>query len=43
MRRNAERDKRSTELAEAYGWHVVRVWECRVQDDPTAVAKLLLA
>ncbi|WP_404393734.1 very short patch repair endonuclease [Humibacillus xanthopallidus] len=43
MRRNAERDKRSTELAEGHGWHVVRVWECSVQDDATAVARLILA
>lgn len=42
MRRNAERDLRSTELAKQYGWHVVRVWECQVLDDPTAVATLLL-
>ncbi len=43
MRRNAERDKRSTELAEEHGWHVVRVWECSVQDDATAVARVILA
>ena len=42
MRRNADRDRRSTELAEHYGWRVVRVWECEVQDDPTTVAQQLL-
>jgi DNA mismatch endonuclease (patch repair protein) len=42
MRRNAERDRRSTELAQAYGWRVVRVWECQVQDDPSSVAHQLL-
>lgn len=43
MRRNAERDQRSTELAEEHGWHVVRVWECSVRADPTAVATRILA
>jgi DNA mismatch endonuclease (patch repair protein) len=42
MRRNADRDRRSTELAEQYGWHVVRVWECQVQDDSSAIAQQLL-
>lgn len=42
MRRNADRDRRSTELAEQYGWHVVRVWECQVQDDSSEVAQQLL-
>ncbi|MBX6723827.1 MAG: very short patch repair endonuclease [Dactylosporangium sp.] len=43
MRRNRDRDRRSTELARAAGWTVVRVWECSVRDDPTAAAKLALA
>ena len=30
-------------LAEALGWHVLRVWECRVIADPGAVASELLA
>lgn len=42
MRRNAERDQRSTALAEEHGWRVVRVWECEVSQDPLAVAKRLL-
>jgi DNA mismatch endonuclease, patch repair protein len=42
MRRNAERDRLSTDLAQRYGWRVVRVWECQVQEDPSAVAQRLL-
>jgi len=38
MNRNRNRDKRSTELAQALGWTVVRVWECRVKDDAAACA-----
>ena len=43
MRRNAERDRRSTALAEAGGWNVARVWECEVRDDPGGVAASLLS
>ena len=43
MRRNAERDERSTELAQEAGWEVVRVWECAVRTDPAGVARDLLA
>ncbi|WP_299444945.1 very short patch repair endonuclease [uncultured Phycicoccus sp.] len=39
MRRNAERDRRSTQLAQDHGWCVVRVWECQVRRDPDAVAR----
>ena len=42
MRRNAERDRRSTQLAEEHGWHVVRVWECQICRDPAAVARAVL-
>lgn len=42
MRRNAERDRRSTQLAQAHGWRVIRVWECQVRRDPTAVATSIL-
>jgi DNA mismatch endonuclease, patch repair protein len=38
MRRNKERDKRSTQLATDAGWTVVRVWECEVVDDRQAAA-----
>lgn len=38
MRRHAERDHRSTQLAQDHGWHVVRVWECQVRRDPDVVA-----
>ncbi|MFW5473122.1 very short patch repair endonuclease [Knoellia sp. CPCC 206450] len=38
MRRNAERDRKATELAEQSGWHVVRVWECEVRNDPEGLA-----
>lgn len=42
MRRNAERDKISTALAQENGWRVVRVWECQVRADPGAAAAVLL-
>jgi DNA mismatch endonuclease (patch repair protein) len=43
MRRNAERDRRSTELAQDLGWKVIRVWECEVKDDPSSVAQRILS
>jgi DNA mismatch endonuclease, patch repair protein len=43
MRRNAERDRRSTALAEERGWEVIRVWECDLRDDPGGVAASLLS
>lgn len=42
MRRNRERDVRSTALAEEFGWTVVRVWECEVRADPRAAARGVL-
>lgn len=42
MRRNAERDKRSTRLAEEAGWKVVRVWECEVYRDANSLALEIL-
>lgn len=42
MRRNAERDRRSTSLAEEAGWRVVRVWECQIREaKETVVARVL--
>jgi DNA mismatch endonuclease, patch repair protein len=38
MERNRERDTRSTAMAVAAGWTVVRVWECSIQADPLAAA-----
>lgn len=38
FRRNRERDIRSTELAQAAGWTVVRLWECTIRADPAAAA-----
>jgi DNA mismatch endonuclease (patch repair protein) len=43
MHRNAERDQRSTALAQEQGWTVVRVWECEVREDAAAVAAQTLA
>jgi DNA mismatch endonuclease (patch repair protein) len=43
MLRNAERDRRSTVLAQEDGWNVIRVWECEVRVDPSSVAASLLA
>jgi DNA mismatch endonuclease (patch repair protein) len=42
MRRNAERDRVSTALAQEQGWHVIRVWECEVSRDADAVARPIL-
>lgn len=42
MERNAERDQRSSSLAESLGWRAVRVWECEVRNDPEGVATGLL-
>lgn len=42
MRRNAERDRRSSALAEEHGWHVVRIWECEVRESPYEAARRLL-
>jgi DNA mismatch endonuclease (patch repair protein) len=38
-----ERDARSTRIAEAADWHVVRVWECEVSEDVGSVVARLLA
>lgn len=43
MKRNAERDLRSTVLAQEQGWTVMRVWECEVRERPDAVAQDVLA
>jgi DNA mismatch endonuclease (patch repair protein) len=43
MERNAERDARSSALAESLGWRAVRVWECDVRADPVSVAHRLLS
>lgn len=42
MRTNRERDARSTHLAEQAGWQVVRVWECRIRQDPVGAARATL-
>ena len=38
MARNAERDVRSSALAEQAGYRLLRVWECEVRADPAAAA-----
>lgn len=43
MRRNAERDQRSSLLAEELGWIVERLWECVIREDPRGVADKILA
>jgi DNA mismatch endonuclease, patch repair protein len=43
MARNKERDERSTSLAQAGGWVVVRVWECSVRLDPREAALAVLS
>lgn len=42
MRHNKERDQRSTALAEALGWQVVRLWECSIRADPGQAAAAVL-
>lgn len=42
MRRNRERDARSTRLASEAGWHVVRLWECVVRRDPEGAARAVM-
>lgn len=42
MRRNAERDERSTTLARDAGWTVVRLWECTIREDAVACARAAL-
>jgi DNA mismatch endonuclease (patch repair protein) len=37
-----ERDRRSTEAAEAAGWTVLCVWECEVRKDPVTAALRIL-
>jgi DNA mismatch endonuclease (patch repair protein) len=40
--RNAERDRRSSALAEELGWRATRIWECAIRDAPDEVARELL-
>lgn len=42
LARTRERDARSTELARAAGWTVVRVWECSIRADPKEAARAVL-
>jgi DNA mismatch endonuclease (patch repair protein) len=42
IRRNAERDLRSTALAESDGWVVARVWECEVAHNAEQMAQRIL-
>jgi DNA mismatch endonuclease (patch repair protein) len=42
MRRNAERDIRSTGLAEEHGWTVFRLWECQVRSSAGSLARQIL-
>lgn len=43
MRRNAERDRSSTRLAQQQGWIVLRFWECSVLSDPLTCAHHVLS
>jgi len=43
MLRNHERDERSTALAQALGWKVVRIWEHDVVNNAGQAAALVLA
>ena len=39
LERNADRDRRSTALAQAAGWAVVRVWEHEITSDVAAAVQ----
>jgi len=39
METNRVRDLRSTHTAEELGWHVIRVWECEVNEDARGLAQ----
>jgi DNA mismatch endonuclease, patch repair protein len=43
IKTNRNRDQRINSLLEAQGWHVVRVWETDVKEDPVAVATKIKA
>jgi DNA mismatch endonuclease, patch repair protein len=43
MRRNRERDVRSSRLAADAGWQVVRLWECVVRRDPQEAARAAMS
>lgn len=43
LTRNAARDREVTELLEAAGWRVIRVWESDVLEDAEEVARLVIA
>lgn len=42
MARNKDRDARSTALAEAAGWTVIRLWECAIRANPKEAAMAVL-
>lgn len=42
LERNAERDRRSSRLAEEQGWTVQRIWECDIRQDAMSVARRVL-
>ena len=42
MCRNAERDVRASQLAQANGFGVIRIWECEVTSDPHQIARKIL-
>ena len=42
LARTRARDLAANQLAEEHGWHVVRLWECEVREDPAAAARRLL-
>ena len=42
MDRNRQRDAKAVAVAESLGWRAVRLWECRILDDPEGVAASLL-
>jgi DNA mismatch endonuclease (patch repair protein) len=43
LARTQARDVIASEVAQAHGWTVVRLWECTVRADPAAAAERVLA
>jgi DNA mismatch endonuclease, patch repair protein len=43
LARIQERDRRATRLAEEAGWHVLRLWECEVNNNPDAAVEIVLS
>ena len=41
IKSNIDRDKWNTSLLEQLGWHVIRLWESDIRQDPSASASFV--